>query len=164
MSSQAIACTTARSSGGKIGLAPASRFILQRKIPERPAASPTPNPIDRHVNRGGSFRVPNVRLLVQQTDQGRSLPQLKRSIALPLKALGFAQELVRERGTMRRFGAAHGWHPVALRSLVSIRTVPVYQGSKTWSLFVKQTTKAGTSAFVPSRSTNINVFQNQEEV
>src|SRR5262245_16793305 len=100
MSSQAMACTTARSRGGKIELAPAPGFIRQRPIAERPAASPASNPIDRHVQGGGSFRMRYLWLLVQQTDQGRSLPQLKRNRALPPQCLGFGQELGRKRGTV----------------------------------------------------------------
>src|SRR5688500_9480973 len=136
MSSQASACTTARSRGGKIELTPTPRFVLQRKIAERPAASPASNPIDRHVNRDGRFRMRNLRLLVQETDQGRSLSELKRNLALPLQCLSFRQEVGRKRGTMRRFRTAHGWHPVALRSWVSIRRPSVYQKPRFGNLVI----------------------------
>src|SRR6185295_14623743 len=136
MSSQAMACTRARSRGGKIGLTPAPWLVFQRKIGKRPAPTPASNPVDRHVNRSGRFRVRYLRLLVQQADQGRSLPQLKRNLPLPLQCLGFCQELRRERGTMRRFGAAHGWLPVALRSWVSIRRPSAYQKSRFGNLVI----------------------------
>src|SRR6516164_7827230 len=62
MISQASACTVAWSRGGKIGLAPASWFIFQREVAQRPAASPAPHRIDGQLSLGGSLRVRNLRV------------------------------------------------------------------------------------------------------
>src|SRR5271167_4854255 len=130
MSSQASACTIARSRGGKIELSPASRFVLQREVALCPAASPASNRDSGHLDLDSRLGMRHLRFMVKLTGQRRPLAQLKSDGTSAQKRLRVGQELGREVRTMRRFGAAHGWHPVALRSWVSIRRPSVYQ--KPW--------------------------------
>src|SRR6266853_5886752 len=136
MSSQAMACTVARSRGGKIELSPASWFGLQGEIAKRPAASPTPNRDGRHLNFACRFRMRRLWFAMQEAGQCRTLALLKRNGTSVQNRSRLGQELCREIGAMRRFGAAHGWHPVALRIRVSIRRPSLYQKTRFGNLII----------------------------
>ena len=110
--SQATAWTTASSWGGKKGLTPPPSFVCQDKVSLGPALPPQSYRVGMELHLSGSSGVRQERLLVQEQDKVRTLPQLKRDGALTDQACRLLKECRWENGLVSRGGARHGNHPL----------------------------------------------------
>jgi hypothetical protein len=91
--SQAMALTMASSWGGKLGLAAASRFVVEGEIAIGPAFPPEPDGVGMESDASGGLGVGQERLVVKEQGQFGPLPQLISDGTTVDQGSGLGQEL-----------------------------------------------------------------------
>src|ERR1700678_1096916 len=92
--SQAMDTTTALSRGGKDGLAASSCSVFQGKVTFGPALSPTADAVGVKVEPGSNSNIGKRGVFVEDQNQMRSLPKVRRRRASCCKASGLSEELI----------------------------------------------------------------------
>src|SRR5262245_34695171 len=105
--SQAMEATTARSRGGKGGLAASPGCVGEGKSPFGPALPPAADAVGVEVEPGGEIDVGDRRALVQEQGHPRPLPQVRRRRASRDQPPGLGEELIGETRAVVRRRARH---------------------------------------------------------
>jgi hypothetical protein len=145
-SSQATPLTSAWSRGGKNCLTPPPGLVFQGKVPRGPPAAPPLHRSQMQLYPFHSLAVGHQRLLMSEQHQCGSLPPLIRNGPLSCKPFSLLQEYRWELRAEAREGTTHGRHP-STKSISLTRNMPLIVApnlsSKTMTLFLKRSTKAG---------------------
>jgi len=106
-----MALMTAKSSGGKSGLAPAARPVREGEVAARPPLPPRPNGIRVESERPTGVGIGEVGPLVKSEGQFGPLAQVERGGAASDETPSFREKAAGEMGAVRREGAGHGGGP-----------------------------------------------------
>src|SRR5262249_3223954 len=112
--SQATALTTARSRGGKSGLATSASLIGQGEVTACPAVSPEPHRIRMQLDRSCSCNVRDRRAFMEEQNKPSPLVLAVAHGSPTDKAPALIKELGGERGLALGHGARHGATPFAV--------------------------------------------------